>query len=353
VLGDGGAGAARVRDAMSEAVDDATRATGLMLAAWLEASAGDVVVAQRDLDAAADLADRVDDDVLRADVQRHQAFVAIQEGRPEVVRTAAAASLATYRARGLEWHTAASLLLSAFGALMLGRTGTAADEATEALGLVAPIGDAWGLVHAEAMLGGIALAEHRFEDAVRALGRAADEAAVRGFPAQAALHRATLGRAQQRLGAEGAAASYERAISEGTAVGDGRLAATARLHLARLHRASGRRDAALALLVENERWYHSAGGGDYALLTQCLLAVERRNSRGLRSALDEARATGNVEVEVYALDGLARTSAESGDLPTARTCLAEADALAPAVAHAVDAGDRLDAEAARDLIGRL
>lgn len=360
VLGDGSAGAARVRAAVDQtavdqaAVDQAARAAGLMLAGWLEASAGDVALAQQDLDAATDLVDdlagRLDDEVLRAEVQRHQAFVAIQQGRPELVRSSASAAVATYRRHGLNWHTAAGLLLSAFGALMLGRTGTAAEEATEALGLLTPIGDSWGLVHAQAMLGGIALAERRFEDAVRALARAADESATRGFPAQAALHRATLGRAQQRLGDPAAAASYERAIGEAAAVGDGRLAATARLHLARLLRAAGRSDAAVALLEDNERWYSSAGGGDFALLNHCLLAAERGDSRELTRAVSEARASGNLEVQVYGLDALARTAAESGDLPAARANLAEADALAPAVAHAVDAADRLDAARARDVI---
>ena len=43
------------------------------------------------------IADELADDVLRADVHRHQAFSAIQQGRPDVVLAAATASLATYR----------------------------------------------------------------------------------------------------------------------------------------------------------------------------------------------------------------------------------------------------------------
>ena len=83
---------------------------------------------------------------------------------------------------------------------MLGDTTTATRDATEAVGILTPIGDSWGMVHAEAMLGGIAQAEHRFGDAARALERAADESATMGFLGQAALHRATLARVQQRLG---------------------------------------------------------------------------------------------------------------------------------------------------------
>ena len=54
------------------------------------------------------------------------------------------------------------------------------------------------MVHAEAMLGGIAQAEHRFDDAAAALERAAEHSERLGFVGQAALHRTTLGRVQQR-----------------------------------------------------------------------------------------------------------------------------------------------------------
>ena len=52
VLGDGTAGAARVRNALTDDTPARERATGLLLAGWLEASAGDVVLAQADLDGA-------------------------------------------------------------------------------------------------------------------------------------------------------------------------------------------------------------------------------------------------------------------------------------------------------------
>ena len=106
------------------------------------------------------------------------------------------------------------------------------------------------------------VAERPVDDAARALARAADESATMGFLGQAALHRATLARVQQRLEDPAAVASYEQAIGDAMSVGDGRLAATARLNLARLCRATGNGERAVALLEENERWYRSAGGGD-------------------------------------------------------------------------------------------
>jgi predicted ATPase/DNA-binding SARP family transcriptional activator len=85
VLGDGVAGAARVRSALEAARSNATpreRATGLLLAGWLEASAGNVDQAQHDLDGALAAAERLGDDRLLADAQRHLAFLRIQQGRP-------------------------------------------------------------------------------------------------------------------------------------------------------------------------------------------------------------------------------------------------------------------------------
>ena len=52
-------------------------------------------------------------------------------------------------------------------------------------------------------------------------------------------------------------------------------------------------------------------------------------------------------MQVFALDALARISAESGDRRAARALLAESDGLAPQVSHVVDDSDRFDAAAAR------
>ena len=350
VLGDGTLGAGRIRSALTAAAPARERASGLLLAGWLEASAGDVVLAQADVDTARELAVELSDAVLVADVERHQAFVSIQQGRPDAVLGSAVASLATYRPLGLQWRIAGSLLLGAFGSLMVGDTVAATADATEAAGILTPIGDSWGLVHAQAMLGGIAQAEHRFADAARALELAADESATMGFLGQAALHRAGLARVQQRAGDARAAASFEQAIGDAVTGGDGRLAATARLNLARLHRRAGDRAAAVALLEENERWYARAGGGDFALLTRCVLAAEHDDGPRLDQVLDEARAARNLEVQVYALDALARMAAAAGDLESAHALLADADGLAARVTHVVDEEDRLDSASARELL---
>lgn len=64
-----------------------------------------------------------------------------------------------------------------------------------------------------------------------------------------------------------------------------------------------------------------------------MLAAERRDEGALRSVLDDARDASNPEVQVFALDALAR--------------LTESDLLALHVAHVVDQGDRIDAAAAQ------
>jgi len=169
-----------------------------------------------------------------------------------------------------------------------------------------------------------------------------------GFLGQAALHLSTLARIQQRTGSAYAAATFARAIDDATASGDGRLAATARLNLARLRRAEGDVERAVSLLRENERWYDEAGGGDGALLTRCLLAAVTRDTAVLEGVL--ADPAGTDETRVYALDALARSVA-ADDPSRARRLLEQADALAPAVAHLVDESDRLDRAPAVSLLG--
>ncbi|MFL6271847.1 MAG: ATP-binding protein [Actinomycetes bacterium] len=357
VLGDGVAGAARVRTALEAARRDTTpheRATGLLLAGWLEASAGNVEAAQGDLDAALAAAEGLGDGRLAADARRHLAFLRIQQGRPLEVLESAAASEAVYRRLDLPWETAASLLLGAFGSIMLGDTGSATRAATEAVRLLTPIGDAWGMVHAEAMLGAIANAEHRFGDAADALTRAAALSERLGFAGQAALHLTTLGRVQQRSGAQGQARdTLARAIQAAATAGDLRIAATARIHLARALRGAGDQATARTLLEANDRWYRASGGGDGALLTRCVLAAlgaeqdDQAAIADLQTVLEEARRHHDLETQTLALDSLARAAAGGGDLPGAARLLEEADGLHAQVRHTLDDADRVDAGTAR------
>ncbi|MET0789563.1 MAG: BTAD domain-containing putative transcriptional regulator [Cellulomonas sp.] len=354
VLGDGVAGAERVRGALAaaEPVPPRDAAAGSLVAGWLEASAGNVDRAEADLLGALRLGDELADERLRADAERHLAFLRIQQGRPGEVVALAASSIATCRRLDRVWEVTAGLLLHAYGSIMLGDTATAAADAQEAVEHLSAIGDSWGQVHAEAMLGAIAQAEHRFDDAAGHLSRAAAASERLGFVGQASLHLASLGRVQQRGGdLVAASVTLERAIEAATAGGDLRLAATARLSLARLLRVTGDADAARALLEQTDRWYRSAGGGEGALLARCLLAaVDTPDAARLRGVLDDAARAGDAEAQVYAADALARLAAARGDRVAARELLRSADELAATAAHVLDPGDRVDAIEARAVL---
>jgi predicted ATPase/DNA-binding SARP family transcriptional activator/tetratricopeptide (TPR) repeat protein len=343
VLGDGTAAAARVRSTLGPTTPPDLRAEALLVAGWLEASAGNVALAQSDLDEAGRIADQLGEQVLRADVARHRSFLHLQQGLPAQALAAATEGLTTYRALGLDWQVAASQVLAAYGALMLGDTAAAARDGAEAVEILTPVGDSWGLVHAQAMLGAIADAEGRFEDAVEALAAAARESSSLGFLGQAALHLGSMARAQQRAGRPAeAATSMRRALAAAMAGGDGRMAATARLSLARMLRTTGDGEAAVALLEENLEWYAGAGGGDGALLSRCVLAAETGDQGSLEVVLALAREEANGLVTILALDALARWHADRGEHGHAVELLAEADALHPGVAHRLDHADRPD-----------
>jgi tetratricopeptide (TPR) repeat protein len=284
------------------------RSTSLLLAGWLEASAGNVARAEDDLDQALGEATTLNDALLRADAQRHLAFLRLQQARPHDAAELSRESAAVYQSRGRAWERAASLLFGAAGLMMLGEIVTAAAAADEAVRLLTPIGDAWGLVHAEAMLGAIAQADYRFDDASRYLESAAASSERLGFLGQAAYHLTRLGRVQHQAGQLLAARqTLTRAVQAAIRGSDPRMAATARINLARIMRANGQNDAAQALLHQCDDWYRTAGGGDGALLTRALLAAtSEADDPELESIIDQARLAGDHEVQVVILDALAR-----------------------------------------------
>jgi predicted ATPase len=361
VLGDGIAGADRVRSALDAAgrhAEPRDRVASLLLAGWLEASAGNVARAEDDLDRALGEATALDDEQLRSDARRHLAFLRLQQARPDSAVELARDSAQVSRHQGLDWEQAGSLLLGAAGSMMLGDIATAAADADEAVRLLTPIGDSWSLVHAEAMLGGIAQAGHRFDEAGRYLEHAAQASERLGFGGQAAYHLTRLGRVRHQAGQLPAArATLELAIQAAVRGSDPRMAATARINLARVLRATGQPDAARALLHQCDDWYRTAGGGDGALLTRALLAAlsehdeehdEDRDEAG-QAIADQARQAGDHEAEVVMLDALARRAAQRGRLEAARQLLDTADAAARAAVSIVDEVDRLDAHRAREL----
>jgi len=275
VLLDDAAAAARLRATrtVAQQTPPELRVSALLLESWLEAMSGDLRQARTALDAATALAGH---DTLLADLTRwHGAFVLLQEGRPAEALADLQRSRTAFASHGSTWHEGASLLLAAFAHLALGDTTAGRAAGEDAIRLIGPLEDTWGLLHAEGLLGGIARAEHRFTDAAHHHAHAAESAADLGFGGAAALHLANLGRAQHDAGDPTAAGTLRRALTAGEQEGDLRLLAETRVSLAEVLMSTGDRAAAPDLLVAADRWYTASGGGDGAALAARLLAMLR------------------------------------------------------------------------------
>ncbi len=202
-------------------------------------------------------------------------------------------------------------------------------------------------------MGTVAEADHRYEDAAASMARAAEASQALGFLGQAALHLTNLGRVELRLGdPDAAAATLDRAVVAAEEAADPRMVATARLNQARVRRRQGDDDEARPRAEAADRWFRSAGGGDGALLAECLtLALDPADApdvgAGLERVLATARATGDVEVEVLAADALARRRLRDDGPSTAAVLLAAADAAMAGAGHRLDPADRVDGEVVR------
>jgi predicted ATPase/DNA-binding SARP family transcriptional activator len=352
------AGAERMRAALTAAgsvAPEKLRLEGSLLLGWLHASGGDVELGHATVVEAIDQFDFAGDDLARARADFVLAYVLSQRGDFEGCRSVLDRSRPVFVGCGQAWDEAANWVLLAHATLAAGDQDQAMQACTEATRLLADVGDPWFLVHTEAMLGALAQAEGRYADACGHLGRAADAAHWQGFASSEAYHRANLGRAQQQDGHLGAATqSLQAAIDLGRVAGDLRVASLARMRLGRVLREQGDLDAARAQFIAAQTWYRASGGGDHALLTDCLVAVTEPSVADAGDLLDvvlaEARRTGDFEVEVLALDAMARQSAVDGDVDAATAWLELADAAMGAARLRVTPSDRLDAQAARRLL---
>jgi hypothetical protein len=106
----------------------------------------------------------------------------------------------------------------------------------------------------------------------------------------------------------------------------------------------------------SDHWFRTAGGGEGARLASCLAACMDSAAGDvlapvrLAAVLQDAREHQDREIQVLALDALARSCARAGDLEAGREHLALADGLLPAVQHLLDEADRLDAARARGVL---
>ncbi|MDX6724262.1 MAG: hypothetical protein QOD73_2666, partial [Solirubrobacteraceae bacterium] len=352
VLGDS-RGAQRILaalDAAGETAPPRDRAGALLLAGWIEASTGHLEPARRHVAAATELAAAIDDADLQARCCYHLAYVVSHRGEWALALELTARSSALYDGLDRPWDQAANALFAARAAISAGdgaRAATARDQVQRWLRVV---DDPWLQVRHDAMLGELARVEHRFGDAVRDIGRAAEQSGRLGFLQTEAYQLSSLGRAQCQTGDyETGAATLETAIAKAEAVGDVRLAALARVHLGRVLRALGRVAPARTALEAAAAWHRDAGGGEQAALGDCLLAaldaedhVTGAHERVV-AILDAARADDDPPVEVFALDALARMALDTGDVGTARELAEAADRRMDAASHFISERDRTDA----------
>jgi predicted ATPase/DNA-binding SARP family transcriptional activator len=359
VLGDS-RGAQRILAALDAAGDAAPareRARALLLAAWIEASTGHIDLAHEHIATASELADAVGDVELQARCCYYLAYVVSHEGRWHEAGELTDRSQALYDTLDRPWDQVANALFASRAAISAGdqeRAVAARDRVEHWLRMV---DDPWLHVRRDAMLGELARIQHRFDDAVRHLGQAAETSGRLGFLQTEAYQVSSLGRAQCQAGDyDAGAATLELAIGKAEATGDVRLAALARVHLGRVLRGLGQTARARSALAAASAWHRDAGGGEQAALGDCLLAaldaadgLEGADGR-LVAILDDARSRDDAPVEVFALDALARLAAEAGEVVTAQDLCTEADRRMAAASHFVTDLDRTDARRVRALV---
>ena len=276
VLGDS-RGAQRILAALDAAGDAAPirdRAGALLLAAWIEASTGHLELAREHIAAATELADAIDDVDLQARCCYYLAYVVSHHGEFAQAMELTDRSSALYGGLDRPWDQAANWLFAARAAISAGDRVRAVEARDQVEHWLRTVDDPWLHVRRDAMLGELARIEHRFDDAVLHIGRAAETSGRLGFLQTEAYQLSSLGRAQCQAGdyATGAA-TLELAIEKAEATGDVRLAALARVHLGRVLRALGRVAPARAALEAATAWHRAAGGGEQAALGECLLAA--------------------------------------------------------------------------------
>ncbi len=360
VLGDS-RGAQRILTALDAAGDAGhvqDRANAQLLAAWIEASTGHLELARGHIARVAELADASNDVELRARCCYYLAYVVSHHGEFRQAIELTDRSRALYKGLDRPWDQAANGLFAARAAISAGDQERSVDAAAQVRHWLLRVEDPWLRVRSDAMFGELARLQHRFDEAVVHIGRAAQASGRLGFLQTEAYQVASLGRAQCQAGDyDGGIATLELAVEKAESTGDVRLAALARVHLGRVLRAVGQVARARSALEAAAEWHRGAGGGEQAALGDCLLAAMDAGDRvpgteeRLLRHLDDARLKGDAPVEVFTLDALAHLAAVAGDITRASELCAAADRRMEAAAHFITDLDRTDAHSVRSIAG--
>lgn len=359
LLGDGRLGSERLAGALAAAASVssvADRVRPLSYIAWLEVTSN-IEQAGSAAEEAVAAADSTGDPYLAALSRSALALVLIQNGggldRASTVLDESRALLDETH----PWDLGGTWILSAHAALLHGDVRAASASCAEADRLLRALGDDWALDHLDALLGYIAQAEERYDDAATHLRQAATAAGRLGYGSTEASHLDTLGRVLEQAGQiDEAIETFERVIEIGRTTRQLRLMALGRVHLGRVLRGHGDRHAALLAVRAADHWFESTGGGDGAALAACLHgamdAEDGDNSADarLRQVIQHARGQHTPDIEIMAMDALARHAAKEHHLAEASVLLDAADDLMPSARHLLGSADRLDAGHARTLI---
>ena len=359
VLGDS-RGAQRILtalDAIGDAAPARDRADALLLAAWIEASTGHLELARDHIANATAVADTINDVDLQARCAYYLAYVVSHHGEFRQALALTDRSDALYAGLDRPWDQAANWLFAARAAISAGDEERSVDALAHVEHWLQTVDDPWLHVRHDAALGELARIQHRFDDAVDHIGRAAEISRRLGFQQTEAYQLSGLGRAQCQAGDyQAGSASLQLAVNKAEATGDIRMAALARVHLGRVLRALGHAGEARTVLEAAVAWHRTAGGGEQAALGECLLAAldaadQRPDAEErLIAILDDARHNDAAHVEVFALDALARIAADTGDIATARRLAAMADRRLEAASNFITDLDRTDAHSMRQII---
>ena len=138
------------------------------------------------------------------------------------------------------WDQAATWLFAARAAISAHDEPRSVEAVDQVQRWLQTVDDPWLHVRCDHFQGELARIQHRFDDAVTHLSRAAETSHRLGFRQTEAYQLSSLGRAQCQAGDyDAGSATLEHAVEKAEATGDPRLAALARVHLGRVLRALG------------------------------------------------------------------------------------------------------------------
>ncbi|MFC5749614.1 BTAD domain-containing putative transcriptional regulator [Actinomadura rugatobispora] len=274
-----------------------------------------------------------------------------------------AGALATFRARGDRWGTAAALSLRAKQAMVRGDLDGLARDGERSLRLFRELGDPWGRLEATDALGRHAEITGDYGRSAALRREALALAEELGLGAEAAFKLAELGRLALLTGdLERAGELHERAFRLAAALPSRSALEFSEIGLALVARRRGDLDAAERHLRARLGWLRDIGGrsGVAFVLAQLGFVAEQRGAAGRalelhREALDAARATGDPRAVALALEGIAGARAAAGHPAEAARLLGTAGGLRASIGAPLPPGERADVErieaAARAALG--